>query len=110
MKRSRILSSDFEWTWVGPKQELGEGVGTSQSVIARAESGRHSFQIDLLRRIAEAADATCHLVFIPREGDDQSIISLANVPKSKASAYHVVVDADEQAGAPIQPLTANAGG
>jgi transcriptional regulator with XRE-family HTH domain len=48
------LRADLGWT----QQELAERAGTTQSVIARAESGRHSFRIDLLDRIAGAAGVT----------------------------------------------------
>jgi transcriptional regulator with XRE-family HTH domain len=40
------------------QEELARRVGTTQSVIARAESGRHSFQIDLLKRVGDALGVT----------------------------------------------------
>ncbi len=49
--RILALRANLGWT----QQELAERAGTTQSVIARAESGRHSFRIDLLDRIASAA-------------------------------------------------------
>ena len=45
------LRADLGWT----QQQLAQRAGTTQSVIARAESGRHAFRIDLLDRIARAA-------------------------------------------------------
>ncbi len=43
--------------------ELAELIGSTQSVIARAESGAHSFQISLLQRIADATGSTWEPTF-----------------------------------------------
>lgn len=56
------LRADLGWT----QAQLADRVGTTQSVIARAESGRHTFQIALLDRIARATDSTWRPVFVPR--------------------------------------------
>ena len=45
--------------------ELAELANTTQSVISRMESGKHSFEIALLGRIAKAVGATWHPVFEP---------------------------------------------
>ena len=43
--------------------QFAERVGTTQSVIARLESGRHAVRIDLLKRIADAFNDTWAPVF-----------------------------------------------
>jgi transcriptional regulator with XRE-family HTH domain len=60
------------------QQELASRAGTTQSVVARAESGRHSFQISLLNRVAAAG----------------GIIVLANVVRSSEPAYLMTPPAD----------------
>jgi transcriptional regulator with XRE-family HTH domain len=42
---------------------LANAVGTSQSVIARAESGRHPFEIAFLARVAEATGTSIDVRF-----------------------------------------------
>jgi len=49
------------------QEQLARRVGTSQSVIARAEGGRHGVNTNLLNRIAEAMGATWEPVFVPAE-------------------------------------------
>lgn len=43
--------------------QLAEKIGTSQSVIARAESGKHPVEVSLLRRMAEACEVEWHVYF-----------------------------------------------
>ena len=45
------------------QEEFGRKVGTTQSVIARLESGRHGIQVSLLNRIAAAFGGAWHPVF-----------------------------------------------
>ena len=77
------LRADLGWT----QQELAERAGTTQSVIARAESGRHSFRIDLIDRVAQAAGLRWRPTFdrVPAEGD--GLVLLANVGRPAASRY-----------------------
>lgn len=100
------LRVDLGWT----QQDLAERVGTAQSVIARAESGRHSFQIDLLKRVANAAGATWRPVFTPMDHDDKSIIVLANVVGATTARYVMTGHLDDATGDAVHPLTVNAGG
>ena len=46
--------------------EFAERVGTTQSVIARLESGRHAPNVKLLERFANAFDLDWHVTFTPR--------------------------------------------
>ncbi len=79
------LRAELGWT----QQELAERAGTTQSVIARAESGRHSFRIDLIDRIAQAAGLGWRPRFdrVPAEGD--GLVVLANVARPASSVYAV---------------------
>lgn len=45
--------------------EFAERVGTTQSVIARLESGRHAPNLKLLERVANAFDLDWHVTFTP---------------------------------------------
>ena len=47
--------------------DLAELVGTTQSAIARLESGGRPPRIDTLRRIANALDADLHIELLGRE-------------------------------------------
>jgi len=55
------LRADLGWT----QQDLAAHVGVPQSVIARAESGRKSFEISLLERIARGAGVRWRPLFDP---------------------------------------------
>lgn len=56
--------------------ELAERIGTSQSVIARAESGRHNVNISLFIRIAQALGTTWEPAFgTVREQVDQPAVT-----------------------------------
>ncbi len=48
------------------QEELARLADTTQSVVARLESGKHRVRVDLLNRIAAALDMTWHPVFEPR--------------------------------------------
>lgn len=95
------LRSDLDMTQV----ELARAIGTAQSVIARAESGRHAFSIELLERIAKATGAEVHVTFAPRLDLRLGLLANTNVvPLTRASAYKVtptrdtVEDSDADAG------------
>lgn len=77
------LRADLGWT----QQGLADRAGTTQSVIARAESGRHSFRIDLLDRVATAAGLRWRPRFdrVPVEGD--GLVILANVVRPASASY-----------------------
>lgn len=99
------LRADLGWT----QQELAGRAGTTQSVIARAESGRHSFRIDLLDRIAAAADVRWWPQFdrVPNAGD--GIVVLANPTRSMSQPYAIATSVGPEPAAHDElALTANA--
>ena len=49
------------------QRELAQRVGTTQSAIARLESGGRPPRIDTLLRIADALDCDLHVDLIPRD-------------------------------------------
>ncbi|MCP9487877.1 MAG: helix-turn-helix transcriptional regulator [Gaiellaceae bacterium MAG52_C11] len=49
------------------QRELSQRVGTTQSAIARLESGGRPPRIDTLLRIADALDCDLHVDLLPRE-------------------------------------------
>jgi len=49
------------------QRELAQRVGTTQSAIARLESGGRPPRIDTLLRIADALDCDLHVDLIPRQ-------------------------------------------
>jgi ribosome-binding protein aMBF1 (putative translation factor) len=64
------------------RQALAERMGTSQSVISRLESGRHSFSIATLQRVARALDVKLVFGFEvdDADGDSEPSRSLVVVP------------------------------
>ena len=52
------------------QRELAELVGTTQSAIARLESGGRPPRIDTLLRIADALECDLHVELTPRPGSD----------------------------------------
>jgi transcriptional regulator with XRE-family HTH domain len=56
------LRDEFDLT----QRQLAERIGTTQSVIARLESGERDFKIGVLNRISDALDLRWKLVFEPR--------------------------------------------
>ncbi len=48
------------------QRQLADMIGTTQSVIARLESGERDFRIGVLNRISDALDLRWRLVFEPR--------------------------------------------
>jgi len=70
------LRSDLGWT----QTQLAVRIGATQSVISRAESGRQSFQIGLLDRIAEAAGVTWRPVFSPLPGPLSDLGNVVRLP------------------------------
>jgi ribosome-binding protein aMBF1 (putative translation factor) len=64
------------------RQALAERMGTSQSVISRLESGRHSFSIATLQRVARALDVKLVFGFEMGEtdGDCEPSRTLVVVP------------------------------
>jgi ribosome-binding protein aMBF1 (putative translation factor) len=49
------------------QRDLAERVGTTQSAIARLESGGRPPRIDTLLRIADALECDLHVALIPRD-------------------------------------------
>jgi tetratricopeptide (TPR) repeat protein len=62
--------------------EFGRQIGTTQSVIARLESGRHGIQVSLLNRIAAAFGGTWFPVFAGLAGESEAEPELAVVETS----------------------------
>lgn len=56
------LRDEYELT----QRQLADKIGTTQSVIARLESGERDFRIGVLNRISDALDLRWRLVFEPR--------------------------------------------
>ena len=56
------LRDEFDLT----QRQLADRIGTTQSVIARLESGDRDFKIGVLNRISDALDLRWRLVFEPR--------------------------------------------
>lgn len=56
------LRDEFDLT----QRQLADKIGTTQSVIARLESGERDFKIGVLNRISDALDLRWKLVFEPR--------------------------------------------
>lgn len=56
------LRDEFDLT----QRQLAAKIGTTQSVIARLESGERDFKIGVLNRISDALDLRWKLVFEPR--------------------------------------------
>jgi len=54
------------------RQALAERMGTTQSVITRLESGRHSFSIATLQRVAQALDMRLVFGFEVHDADGSS--------------------------------------
>jgi transcriptional regulator with XRE-family HTH domain len=55
------------------QQELARLVGTTQSAIARLESGGRPPRIDTLLRIADALECDLHVELTPREDPTQGV-------------------------------------
>ncbi len=68
---------------------FAERVGTTQSVIARLESGRHAPNLKLLERVARAFDLDWHVTFTPRLPAHVAP-ALANVPHRASELQHVL--------------------
>lgn len=50
------------------QKELAEKIGTTQSAIARLESGDHTPSVSTLKRVAAATDTQLHIKLIPSAG------------------------------------------
>lgn len=85
---SRVLEEEFPYRPVADailrvraqfgltQAELGERIGTSQSAIARAESGQHPVEVSLLRRISKALNLRYEITFVPVDfGPSQPLVS-----------------------------------
>ena len=70
------------------QNELAELAHTTQSVISRMESGRHSFEIGLLTRVARAVDARWRPVFEPA---DEPIALLIGSGSEPSAVYRVEI-------------------
>ncbi|MDR2892801.1 MAG: helix-turn-helix domain-containing protein [Deltaproteobacteria bacterium] len=53
------------------QKELAEKIGTTQSVIARLESGAHTPSVSTLKRVAEATHAKLRIELVPVAGGPQ---------------------------------------
>jgi transcriptional regulator with XRE-family HTH domain len=73
--------------------EFAYRIGTSQSAVARLESGRHGIQVSLLNRIAEAFGLSWAPLFAPAD-DDQAAIA---EPPSVVVSDDPLVDAFDDA-------------
>ena len=74
--------------------ELAELAHTTQSVISRMESGKHSFEIALLGRIANAVGATWHPVF--EFAGEATVLAIAGLAGHQGLSYRIErVDAGE---------------
>jgi ribosome-binding protein aMBF1 (putative translation factor) len=62
------------------QQALAERMGTSHSVISRLESGRHSFSIATMERVARALDMKLVFGFEVDDGESEPTRSLVVVP------------------------------
>jgi len=51
------------------QRDLAQLVGTTQSAIARLESGGRPPRIDTLLRLADALECDLHVELVPREGE-----------------------------------------
>jgi transcriptional regulator with XRE-family HTH domain len=54
--------------------EFADRIGTSQSAVARLESGRHGIQVSLLNRIADAFGLSWAPLFAPADADQAAIV------------------------------------
>lgn len=54
------------------QKELAEKIGTTQSVIARLESGAHTPSVSTLKRVAEATHSKLRIELVPT-GDESHI-------------------------------------
>ncbi len=55
------------------QKELAEKIGTTQSVIARLESGAHVPSVSTLKRVAEATHSKLRIKLVP--ADDESPVA-----------------------------------
>jgi transcriptional regulator with XRE-family HTH domain len=100
------LRAELGWT----QSDLAARLGTTQSVVARAESGRHSFQISFLNRIAAAAKVTWRPLFVPTDSEEGNITVLANVVSASLSNYIVTAGPDDLSEATALPVNIKAAG
>lgn len=56
------------------QQKLAEKIGTTQSVIARLESGEHMPSVSTLKRVAEATHSKLHIELIPASSETISTV------------------------------------
>lgn len=71
------------------QQQLAKLVGTTQSVIARLESGRHGVHVGLLNRIADALGLSWRPAFVPRA-------AAVDVLESGSDDSAEIIDLDER--------------
>ena len=67
---------------------LAEAVGTTQSVIARLESGKQAVRIDLLTRIADALEMTWRPVF---ESRMPTVVETVNAPDTRYAGLNTYI-------------------
>jgi transcriptional regulator with XRE-family HTH domain len=78
------------------QRELAERADTTQSVISRLESGKHSVEISLLSRIAKALNSTWHPVFEPMAARETGIVINSQAIPSSPYLVELRVAADRR--------------
>ena len=77
--------------------QFAEKIGTTQSVVARLESGRHGIQVSLLNRIAASIGADWQVTF-DDGGDTDPTVARTDLDESRASSSgDALLDAFNQA-------------
>lgn len=62
------------------QEELARRVGTTQSVIARLESGKHPVEVKMLYRIARAVGASWRPIFeLPGQDEQAATLGLGGI-------------------------------
>jgi transcriptional regulator with XRE-family HTH domain len=77
--------------------QFAERIGTTQSVVARLESGRHGIQVSLLNRIAAAVGADWTVTFGDAESNTATNPQAGSAESSFASSGDTLLDAFNEA-------------
>ncbi|MDR3177007.1 MAG: helix-turn-helix domain-containing protein [Desulfovibrio sp.] len=56
------------------QKELAEKIGTTQSVVARLESGEHTPSVSTLKRVAEATHSKLRIELVPSDGGSHAAL------------------------------------
>lgn len=81
--------------------DLADKAGTTQSVIARLESGRHPVRLELINRIADALDMNWRPVFEVKRSKSSKVTNVPAVALSVDYTYEIESFHWTSAGAPI---------